>query len=196
MTFGAQPTALQDLEYAIRQLTEVAVRALSPGINDPFTCASVVQRFGDALCRIAPRFLPTGVFERDGRIVLLQPTPDYEGLIDAMFHTIRQNASGSAFVLIRMLDVLGKVAEVERATDRLANLDRHADLILRAGEGGVESAEALEELRIRHTAFRVARDGQHVAEPAALINELVCVLAIRPQRHAADSLGAFWMAES
>ena len=77
---------------------------------------------------------------------LLQPTPDYEGLIDAMFHTIRQNASGSAFVLIRMLDVLGKVAEVERATDRLANLDRHADLILRAGEGGVESAEALEEL--------------------------------------------------
>ena len=111
-----------------------------------------------------------------------------------MFHTIRQNASGSAFVLIRMLDVLGKVAEVERATDRLANLDRHADLILRAGEGGVESAEALEELRIRHTAFRVARDGQHVAEPAALINGLVCVLAIRPQRHAADSPALFgWL---
>ena len=79
MAFGAQPTALQDLEYAIRQLTEVAVRALSPGINDPFTCASVVERFGDALCRIAPRFLPTGVFERDGRIVLLQPTPTTKG---------------------------------------------------------------------------------------------------------------------
>ena len=150
MIFGSQPTALQDLEYSVRQLNEIAVRALSPGINDPFTAGSVVERFGDALCRIAPRFLPTGAVERDGRIVLLHPVVDYDGLTDAMFHTIRQNAAGSAFVLIRMLDVLAKVAEVERATDRLAELGRHADLVLRAGEEGLADADAVGDLRRRH----------------------------------------------
>ena len=49
LTFGSQPAALQDLEYSIRQLTEIAVRALSPGINDPFTAGSVLERLGDAL---------------------------------------------------------------------------------------------------------------------------------------------------
>ena len=63
LTFGSQPAALQDLEYSIRQLTEIAVRALSPGINDPFTAGSVLERLGDALCRIAPRFLATGAIQ-------------------------------------------------------------------------------------------------------------------------------------
>jgi uncharacterized membrane protein len=167
LTFGGQPTALQDLEYPVRQLNEIAVRALSPGINDPFTAGSVVERFGDALCRIAPRFLATGAVERGGRIVLLYPVTDYAGLTDAMFHTIRQNASGSAFVLIRLLDVLGKVAEVERATDRLAELDRHADLVLRAGEGGLDNADAVAEVRRRHAAFGLARDGGPALASAA-----------------------------
>ena len=66
MTFGRRPAALQDLEYSIRQLVEIAVRALSPGINDPFTAGSVVDHLGDALCRVAARHLPTGTVVREG----------------------------------------------------------------------------------------------------------------------------------
>ncbi|WP_407530093.1 DUF2254 domain-containing protein [Methylobacterium oryzisoli] len=57
LTFGHRPAALQDLEYSIRQLVEIGVRALSPGINDPLTAGSVLDHLGDALCRIAPRHL-------------------------------------------------------------------------------------------------------------------------------------------
>jgi uncharacterized membrane protein len=159
LTFGSQPTALQDLEYTVRQLSEVAVRALSPGINDPFTAGSVLERFGDALCRLAPRFLPTGVAERDGRIVLLYPVTDYEGLTDAMFHAIRQNGSGSAFVLIRLLDVLTKVSEVERMTDRLDELGRHADLVVAAGERELGDGDAVADLKKRLEIFRAAVGG-------------------------------------
>ncbi len=60
VTLGRRPASLQDLEYSIRQLVEIAVRALSPGINDPFTAGSVVDHLGDALCRIAPRYLRPG----------------------------------------------------------------------------------------------------------------------------------------
>ena len=58
---GPQRGSSADIEFAIRQLVEVAVRALSPGINDPLTAISVVDRLGAALCDLIPCHLPTGV---------------------------------------------------------------------------------------------------------------------------------------
>ncbi|MEE7504831.1 DUF2254 domain-containing protein [Methylobacterium sp. C33D] len=153
VTLGRRPTSLQDLEYSIRQLVEIAVRALSPGINDPFTAGSVVDHLGDALCRIAPRHLPTGAVVRTGRVVLVHPVTDYDGLCDAMFHMIRQNSAGSVLVLGRMLDVLARVAEVERLTTRLRELRRHADLVQAAAERDVADPHDLDDLRQRHAKF-------------------------------------------
>jgi uncharacterized membrane protein len=103
-----------DLEFAVAQLVEVAVRALSPGINDPNTAISVIDRLGEALCDIAPLHLPTGIYERDGSLVLVVRAVDYDGLADTMFHMIRQNARGKPAVLIRLLDVLTAVLSCER----------------------------------------------------------------------------------
>lgn len=153
LTFGRRTAALQDLEYAVRQLSEVAVRALSPGINDPFTAGSVTDHLGDALCRLAPRHLPSGVTAREGRIVLVQPVSDYAGLCDAMFHMIRQNAAGSVHVLARMLEVLTRVAEVEHQTDRRVELRRHADLVIAAARRDVSEQADLEDLEMRHQRF-------------------------------------------
>ena len=55
---GPQRVGSADLEFAVRQLVEVAVRALSPGINDPHTAMSAADRLGAALCDIAPLHLP------------------------------------------------------------------------------------------------------------------------------------------
>lgn len=159
LTFGRRPAALQDLEYSIRQLVEIAVRALSPGINDPFTAGSVVDHLGDALCRVAWRHLPSGTVVRDGRVVLVVPVTDYDGLCDAMFHMIRQNAAGSVHVLARMLDVLTRVAEVERLTDRTAELARHADLVLAAARRDVADPHDLADLEARYVRFTVTRMG-------------------------------------
>ncbi len=153
LTFGRRQAALQDLEYSVRQLNEIAVRALSPGINDPFTAGSVLDRFGDALCRIAPRHLPRGAVERDGRIVLVLDVVDYDGLCDGMFHTIRQNGSGSAYVLIRLLEVLARVAEVERFADRRAALRRHADLAIAVARDGVSDPAGLRDCEARYRSF-------------------------------------------
>lgn len=158
LTFGGQAAAFQDLEYPVRQLNEIAVRALSPGINDPFTAASVIDRFGDVLCRLAPRFLPTGIVERDGVVRLMHPVTTYGGLCDSMFHTVRQNADSSAFVLIRMLEVLGRVAQVERTVDRRAELHRHARLIVDVGKTSLTDPAAIEDLENRWSRFEQAAD--------------------------------------
>ncbi len=156
LTFGRSQAALQDLEYCIRQLSEIAVRALSPGINDPLTATSVLERFGDALCRISTRFLPSGAVARDGQIVLLYVATAYGGLCDVMFDLIRQNATTSSFVLIRMLDVLIKVAQVERMPDRLIEIVRHAELVRAACRSAATETSVKAEMDCRWLALEKA----------------------------------------
>ncbi len=148
----------QDLEFAVRQLVEVAVRALSPGINDPNTAIGVLDNLGAALCDLVPRHLPTGVTQRKGCAVLLVRAIDNEGVVDAMFHMIRQNASGSAAVLIRLVEVLTAVASAERSPARLRALHRQADLVLAEAGHGLSSASDLDDLRRRHAAFVAMRE--------------------------------------
>jgi uncharacterized membrane protein len=119
---------------------------------------SVVDRLGAALCEIVPRYLPTGAFLRDERLVLAMPNVDYQGLLDAMFHMIRQNASGSAAVLIRMLDVLTAVVGVERDPARMRQLGRHADLIAGDAECNISTPSDLADIRARHAAFATMRE--------------------------------------
>lgn len=87
---GPQRVGSADLEFAVRQLVEVAVRALSPGVNDPHTAMSVLDRLGAGLCDIVPLHLPNGVHLRDDRVALMVPAIQYDGLLDAMFHMIRR----------------------------------------------------------------------------------------------------------
>ena len=152
---GAARVSSSDLEFAVRQLVEVAVRALSPGINDPHTAISVIDRLGASLCDVASVHLATGVFQHEGRIVLQVPAIDYAGLVDSMFHMIRQNAGTSVAVLARMLEVLEAVSSCETDPKRRTELRRHADLILEDGRRSIANHADLHDLRHRHESMRL-----------------------------------------
>lgn len=155
---GPRRVGSLDPEFSVRQLVEVAVRALSPGINDPHTALSVLDRLGASLCELVPLHLPTGVTLRNTRPVLVVPPVDYDGLTDAMFHMIRQNAAGSAAVLARMLEVLAVVASCERDPARRPALRRHARLVMGDAERDVKTPDDLDDIRSRYTAFLAACD--------------------------------------
>jgi uncharacterized membrane protein len=157
---GPQRVSNADMGFAVRQLVEVAVRALSPGINDPHTAISVLDRLGAALCDIKSLYLPTGVSIRKGRPVLVVPHIQYDQLINTMFHTIRQNAARNAAVLIRQLEVLTQVVSCERDRERMLSLKRHADLVLDDAERDISNPGDLDDLRRRHRGFvTVMEDG-------------------------------------
>ncbi|MBO1073636.1 DUF2254 domain-containing protein [Roseomonas marmotae] len=153
MSLGDRRAAAQDLEFAVRQLAEIAVRALSPGINDPFTAIAVLDRFGDVLCGLTDRHLPGRAVLRDGRAVLFRRTVNYDGLLDAMFHMVRQNGASSAAVLLRLIEVLGVVLAAEQAPGRRAALRRHADLNLIAGRLNLSDRAAVADLEARYAAL-------------------------------------------
>ncbi|WP_338034036.1 DUF2254 family protein [Lichenicola cladoniae] len=163
---GPQRVSSADLEFAVRQLVEVAVRALSPGINDPHTAMSVLDRLGAALCELMGRHLNSGVFLRRDRPVLVVPAITYDGLCDGMFNLIRQNAAGSVAVLIRILEVLISVAGVETIAERLDTLQRHAKLVLDDATRCVANGADLGGLEQRYHAFMNMRRHGPAGPPA------------------------------
>jgi uncharacterized membrane protein len=153
IALGPTRVSSADLEFAMRQLVEVAVRALSPGINDPHTAISVLDRLGASLCDLAPLYLPTGLVLRDAQIVLSVPSVTYDGLVDMMFNMIRQNASQSPAVLIGLIEVLTAVASCDRDPARLQTLLGHADLVRADAETGFSSKGDLKDLLDRYAKF-------------------------------------------
>jgi uncharacterized membrane protein len=167
---GPTRVSSADLEFAVRQLVEVAVRALSPGINDPHTAIAVLDRLGAALCDIVPVHLNSGVWLRDNRVALVVPAVDYDGLTDGMFHMIRQNASGAPAVLIRLLEVLTAVASCEHDPTRLAAIQRHAGLVLADAERSVANPADLNDVRKRYTGLEAMQLAVRAVTPVGGTN--------------------------
>lgn len=123
---GSSRGSSGDPEQTIRQLVEVAVRALSTGINDPHSAMSVLDRLGDALCDLAGKVIPNGVHEVNGKIALVVPNVSYRSLCDVMFHLIRQNSERSTALLIKLIEILAVVATCEPDPERRMVLAEHA----------------------------------------------------------------------
>lgn len=159
---GGRRSGAMDIGFPVRQLVEVAVRALSPGVNDPQTAIGALDRLGSALCLLARRHLPGGAFAVDGRAVLVRDTLGYAALVDAMFGAIRQNARGSAEVLGHMLDTLEVVSACEPLPERLAELRRHADLVAADAARDVPNASDRARLAAAHARQRPGFSGHTV----------------------------------
>lgn len=149
--FGAQRTALQDVEYAIHQLVEVAVRALSPGVNDPFTAMACIDRLGAGLARLATRRAVPGEYrDEDGVVRVRAKTLPFPGYVHAAFSQIRQNARGDVAVLGRLLQTLSALAPHFRGDVQRAALRDQADMVKRAAEDAVPEGVDLKRLLRLH----------------------------------------------
>jgi uncharacterized membrane protein len=135
---GDERTPVQDLEYAIRHLVEVAMRALSSGINDPFTATVVIDRLRGALSRLMSRRLPSQTQrDRSGCARIYREVSTYKGILDAAFHQIRQAGSSHPAILIHMLKAIARIAEHARLDEQLTALIHHATLIRAAAQRDV-----------------------------------------------------------
>jgi len=129
---GTQRTSAQDLEFSVDQLVEIAARALSTGINDPFTAISCVDRLASALAKLARRDFPSPYrLDDDERLRVVACPFTFEGIAGATFNPIRQHARGNAAVTIRLLEVIADIARLARREDDLAVLRTHASMIVR-----------------------------------------------------------------
>ena len=163
---GHKRTAEQDVEFSIDQLAEVAVRALSPGINDPFTAMRCVDRLGSALADLARRRFPSHVREdEDGHPRVIVRRPSFDGLMDAAFNAIRQNTRGAVGVTIRMLEALEVIAGEARGRPEVVDAVRaHAQRIVQEAKASGCSRDDLQDILQRERDVRRALEAS--GEPA------------------------------
>lgn len=129
LVLGAERTPTQDLEFLTRQLVEVAVRALSPSLNDPFTALAVVNRLAAALgCLSRKSVGPTILRDEKGILRVVASRSDFVDFVDVAFHPIRQAASRNVQVLAALAR---RLAELVRIVDdgRRAPLLRHLRIL-------------------------------------------------------------------
>jgi uncharacterized membrane protein len=142
---GIRRTPRQDVECAIEELVEVAVRSLSPGINDPFTAINCVDRLGASLGRLAEKRLSRPYrCDDEGQLRIITRPESFPGALDAAFNQIRQHARSSVAVTIRLLEALATIAQhVANEADRKA-VRLHAEMVSRMSESFSEEHDKRE----------------------------------------------------
>lgn len=112
---GRQRTVEQDAAFGIRQLVDVALIALSPGVNDTTTAVMCIDHLKAILVHLTDRNIECSFRSKDGEVRLLTRGPTYEDLIGDSFDQIRQNASANVAILENLFGALELLAS--RTTD-------------------------------------------------------------------------------
>ena len=136
---GADRTTRNDLEFGIKQLVEIALRGLSPGVNEPFTAIACIDRIGEVLAAVAARDGAPAITLRDdaGTVRLVVPRQTFETLARAAFDPIRIFGGSNTAVYARLLDTFALLAETLTRREYRDVLQEEAQLVMSAAEGAV-----------------------------------------------------------
>jgi uncharacterized membrane protein len=154
---GPQRTRSQDMVLAIDQLVEIAIRALSPAVNDTFTALACIDWLSAGLAKLSAVSSPNRVHrDRTGHIRLIEAEIPYGRLVDRAFDKVRQAGRGMPAVTIRQLEALARIMEFAADEDQRCALMRQADMILRSSEEAIPEPNDRADVRERYDAL-VAR---------------------------------------
>jgi uncharacterized membrane protein len=135
---GTRRTLTQDVEFPMNQLVEIAVRSLSPGINDPFTAMACLDRLGAALCHLAQKPFPSPYrYDAAGKLRVIAEPFHFTQMLDLVFLPIQEYGRTSTLVTLRLLETLAVIAPHVGADADRAALARHAAVIATGSQDGL-----------------------------------------------------------
>ena len=151
--FGPTRTLQQDIEFGVLQIVDIALKAISPAVNDPTTAIGCVDQLSRILIRFASREVPESrLYDLGGAARVSVDWIDFERLLDSAFEQIRMYSRGDVAVSLRLLRALGDIAiSTEDASLRRTLRGRGRQVV----EGCSERirAEELKPLALRLTAL-------------------------------------------
>jgi uncharacterized membrane protein len=135
---GSQRNVEQDVPHGLQQIVDVAVKALSPGINDPSTAAACIDQLSALLIRLAGRRIPPAERGKADVLHVVAPRPGFDAMAMNAFVPLISHARGEPMVLERLLRALDRLIDAPRDLERRATLCRIAVLLEQQIERGVE----------------------------------------------------------
>ncbi|AKT38962.1 DUF2254 domain-containing protein [Chondromyces crocatus] len=151
---GGRRIAVHDLGFLVDELVEIAARALSPGVNDPFTAMSCLDWLGAAMSKLAGRAMPDPVrVDRHGAARLVARPVSFASCLSRSFGRMRLYGCKDTLVVLHFLSALG---EVVKQCDDPARLDLVEDEARRMVESATPalSEASVEEVQRRMVALR------------------------------------------
>lgn len=128
-SIGRHRTVEQDPAFGIRQIVDMAIKALSPGVNDTSTAVMCVDYLTSILARLVGRQFPP-VYRYEGETLrVIAIVPSFEGLLVEAFDQIRGNAEVNVAVLVRMLGALDTLGSLTNNPSNLRALDEQLQWI-------------------------------------------------------------------
>ena len=143
LALGSRRTPSQDADFLIDELVEIGLRALSPGVNDPFTAITAIHWLGAATAEIGRRDLRLRAVEggdcEENCVIPLDDTYDF--YVTRGFGSMRAGVAGNRIAALPYLDALGDAATTLANETRIARLRREGDLLIEQSRLELEGPE-------------------------------------------------------
>jgi uncharacterized membrane protein len=150
LVIGKTKTSQQDLEFSIHQMVEIAARALSPGINDPYTAIACIDNLTATMSYLAQAKFPSEYrFDAENNLRVIANILDFEGVLDAAFNQIRQFSGGSTAVIIRLMEALITINGFTEHKAHKKAVMKHAKMVLDKGIKSITEENDLNDLKER-----------------------------------------------
>ena len=134
---GNTRTPTQDVAYAVNQLVEMAVRAMSPAINDPFTAMTCLDYIGEGLALFIQQGEKSSYYyDRDGRLRLVLEPVTFADLLNCAFNMLRHASCDNASVLLHMLEIIDAIGQEAGSPEARKVLLEHVSLIQAESQAG------------------------------------------------------------
>ena len=166
LSIGFERTSQQDVAFGVRQIVDIAVRALSPGVNDPTTAVDAIGSLTGLLVELARRDLRDLIVTDGAGIVRVAlPLPSLGRYVDLCCDQIRRYGAKDPAVLARLLRMLIDVARFAQDPEGRAAVGRQARLILADGMRETAQQEDLADLPALADLVARALEGKPRPEP-------------------------------
>lgn len=128
---GSNRTPWQDVNCAVHELSQMGVRALSPGINDPYTAVNCIDRLSAALAQLAQRQMPSANrFDSQGNLRMIVDRTTFSSVMHAAFDQIRSNSVSSTAVSQRLMEGYLRIADAITDSEQGEDLMHQARLTI------------------------------------------------------------------
>ncbi len=155
-------TVDQDPAFGVRQIEDIAVKALSSGVNDTSTAVMCIDYLTAILAHLTGRKLPPSRLCKDGELRVITIVPTFESLLADSFDQIRRNAAGNVAIMTCILSALANVASLTDSQRHRVALYEQMQWLAELAERTIESPHDLTHIKMRLMALREKLE----AEPA------------------------------
>lgn len=152
---GKVRTPFQDAEFSIHQMVEVASRALSPGVNDPYTAMACIDNLTSIMCYLTGAKFPSPyLYDAEDKLRVVVVIHTFSGMLNAAFNQIRQYGEGSPAIIIRLMDAMNTISGFAKYEKHQKLLLQHAKMLMNAAENAFSEKHDLKDMKERYAVLK------------------------------------------